>query len=561
MLTRLSVRNFKLFEEVDIELGQRVVLIGPNNSGKTSALQALALWNAGLKRWIEKRGAREVPSNTRGVTLLRHELVSIPVPSARLLWNRLRTRLSANQNLPIEIWVEGEAQEGAWQAGFEFLYANEQSLYCKPALEGNRRLPVPEVVRTVQIAYLPPMSGLTTNEPLLQRGAIAVRLGEGRTAEVLRNLCYQVYESSPDNWRQVCQSIERLFGTQLETPTYIPERGEIQLYYRDRSTRLELVSCGRGQQQTLLLLAHMYANPKSVILLDEPDAHLEILRQRQIYQVLSEVAEQTESQILAASHSEVLLNEAAERDIVIAFLGRPHRIDDRGNQLLKALRDIGFEDYYLAEQKGWVLYLEGSTDLAILQAFANTLQHPAKSHLERPFVKYVGNQPRKAIDHFYGLREAKSDLVGFALFDRLEKGIIPDPNLKMHAWRMREIENYLCTRTTLLSYARYLAEKEFGALFREQWVEEMNLAIEQLVSALRTLNKPDPFGGELKVSEEFLTPLFAKFFQAINLQNRLQKSDFHILAQHVPPEEIDTEVVEVLDAIVEVAQQARPQAG
>jgi predicted ATP-dependent endonuclease of OLD family len=39
MLTQLIIRNFKLFDEVAIELGERVVFVGPNNSGKTSALQ------------------------------------------------------------------------------------------------------------------------------------------------------------------------------------------------------------------------------------------------------------------------------------------------------------------------------------------------------------------------------------------------------------------------------------------------------------------------------------------------------------------------------------------
>ena len=42
MLTRMRIRNFKRFEDSDIELGKAVVLIGPNNSGKTTALQALA---------------------------------------------------------------------------------------------------------------------------------------------------------------------------------------------------------------------------------------------------------------------------------------------------------------------------------------------------------------------------------------------------------------------------------------------------------------------------------------------------------------------------------------
>ena len=68
-----------------------------------------------------------------------------------------------------------------------------------------------------------------------------------------------------------------------------------------------------------------------------------------------------------------------DRDVVIAFLGKPHRIDDRGSQLLKSLRTIGFEQYYQAEQQGWVLYLEGTTDLPILQAFAHKVNHPAQT--------------------------------------------------------------------------------------------------------------------------------------------------------------------------------------
>ena len=47
MLTKLICRNFKNLEEVNIELGNPVVFIGPNNSGKTTALQALALWDIG----------------------------------------------------------------------------------------------------------------------------------------------------------------------------------------------------------------------------------------------------------------------------------------------------------------------------------------------------------------------------------------------------------------------------------------------------------------------------------------------------------------------------------
>lgn len=65
MLTKLTLRNFKRFDDVEIELANPVVFIGPNNSGKTSAMQALALWDIGVKRWHEKRKGRSGPENVQ----------------------------------------------------------------------------------------------------------------------------------------------------------------------------------------------------------------------------------------------------------------------------------------------------------------------------------------------------------------------------------------------------------------------------------------------------------------------------------------------------------------
>ena len=77
MLTKLTIRNFKRFGEVEIELGSPVVFIGPNNSGKTSAMQALALWDIGLKRWNEKRsGKKSTPEKRPGVTVNRQNAMS-----------------------------------------------------------------------------------------------------------------------------------------------------------------------------------------------------------------------------------------------------------------------------------------------------------------------------------------------------------------------------------------------------------------------------------------------------------------------------------------------------
>lgn len=569
MLTRLTIRNFKLFEEVEIELGERVVLIGPNNAGKTSALQALALWDLGAKRWLEKRGVGPVPEKRPGVTINRRDLIAVPVPSAKLLWRNLHVREGGRaegrvrtQNVLIEISVEGVHQGKTWTCGLEFDYANEESFYCRPLRTSNgQRMEVPEHLASLRLAYLPPMSGLASQETRLEMGAINVRLGEGRTAEVLRNLCWQVLvsENGPEKWRAIAEQITALFGVKLNEPRYIKERGEIVMDYRTRDgTTLDLSASGRGQQQTLLLLAHMAANPGAVLLLDEPDAHLEILRQRQIYQVLTDQAARTGSQIIAASHSEVILNEAADRDIVIAFVGQPHRIDDRGSQVLKALREIGFEHYYLAEETGWVLYLEGSTDLAMLRAFADALNHPARQLLERPFVHYVGNQPRKALEHFHALREAKRDLVGIAIYDRLEANLPDDPSLTQRMWRRRELENYLCQRETLLAFAEDQGRKQHGELFGATWRSKMEEAIEQIESALKTLDK-DPWSADIKASDDFLSPLFRQFYESLGLPNLMRKTDYHALAAFVPADRMDPEIREALDAIVATARAAKPR--
>jgi len=566
MLTKLTLRNFKLFSEVEIDLAERVVFIGPNNSGKTSALQAIALWDVGVKRWLEKRGSENIPTERAGVTINRQDLIAIPVPSAKLLWRDLHVRegerledKTRTRNVRLEIGVEG-ADDKVWQCHLEFDYANEESIYCRPPLgPDGRRMSVPVHLRNLSVAYLPPMSGLAAREDRLEIGSIRVRLGEGRTAEVLRNLCWQVLQSEDgeQKWEEICAFIERLFGSKLNRPRYIAERGEIVMDYRtSANTLLDISASGRGEQQTLLLLAHMAIHSGAVLLLDEPDAHLEILRQRQIYEVLSQQAEQTNSQLIAASHSEVVLNEAAKRDVVVAFVGRPHRIDDRGSQLLKALRDIGFDQYYLAETTGWVLYLEGSTDLFILSALARRLEHPAQALLERPFIHYVANQPRKAQEHFYALREARRDLVGLAIYDRLDAGLPNDPHLRQIMWSRRELENYLCRRETLLAYAEEKGRRQVGELFAPVWREAMERAIQEIEQALRTLGK-DAWSADVKASDEFLTPLFQQFYRALGLPNEMSKTNFHLLADFVPPQAIDDEIRQALDAIEESAEKAR----
>ena len=393
-------------------------------------------------------------------------------------------------------------------------------------------------------------------------GALSGLVGQGRTAEVLRNLCLRVFRGHPDRWENLVDHMSALFGSELEPPDHSPASDEIAMTYRERGVTLDVSTSGRGFQQTLLILAYMYANPGAVLLLDEPDAHLEILRQREIYRLMTDAASQSGSQAIIASHSEVLLAEAVDKHLVIAFLGTPHRVDDRGSEVHKALGEIGFEHYFQAEQTGWVLFLEGSTDLAILRAFARRLGHDrAMRALERPYVHYVADQPVVAWRHFAGLREALPELRGMAVFDRLGRDLGGN-GLRMVMWKRREIENYLCTKATLERFvAETTAGDALGPLFVESEIQTrltaLDESIEDVQRAMSILGQGSPWDQDTKVSDVFLKPLFRTYFEKLGIPNLMNKKSFYELAEYVPTHEVDPEIAATLDAIADIAEAAQ----
>ncbi len=570
MITRFRISNFKRLTEATLELGSAAVFIGPNNSGKTTALQALALWDIGWRRWAEKRDS-SAPAERQGVTINRRDLFAIPVPSAKLLWKDLHTQDSdrrdgkpKTEKVLITLEAEGVHEDKPWRCVLEFYYANEESFYCRLKEGENGR--VPEGARRHAVVFLPPMSGLAEREYRRETGEISVLIGEGQTAQVLRNLCWQLFTKEDKNtWDSLVEHIDSLFHVRLNEPKYIKERSELTLTYRERNgVELDISSSGRGCQQVLLLLSFLLANPGSLLLLDEPDAHLEILRQRDVYNLLTDVAASNGSQIIAASHSEIVLQEAAERDVVMAFVGRPHRIDtrSRSSQVKKALESIRMADYYLAEQKGWMLYLEGSTDLAILRRLAERLNHPAKAVLDGlvPVIYLGGNKPQEARDHFHGLREAKPDLVGFALFDRLDRELQTASQLTERMWSCREIENHLVSPASLRAFVQQgLREDDLiEQAERKNRLATLEVCLDEITHALTITNKPDPWGPDIKVTDDFLDPLFKLFYERLGTPQQTFKRDYHGLADAIPVEEIAPDVAAVLDAILEVANRANP---
>lgn len=573
MITGIKIKNFKVLVDTDwIPLEGNAVFIGPNNSGKTTALQALALWNYGIQKWFEKRQNSKATIRT-GAVMNRRDLFSIPVSNSKFIWTDLFPltserddigKIKGTKNIHIEIVVKGINKGREWICGLEFRYDNEEAIYVKPlqGLDNNMANEDIEFIQQINVAFLPPMSGLKLEEEKLLFSTVEYRMGEGRTAEVLGNLCYQVLNpenetlrknrNPEEDWELMNEKLKNLFLITLLKPE-LDNKGLLKLKYRDaKGIEFEINSSGRGMQQIILLLAYILIKPKCIILLDEPDAHLEMLKQEQVYELLSDIARMKGSQLLIASHSEVVLNKAFSiEDNVIAFF--PHskpNIFKEKKEIKKALETIGLEEYYLAQKNGWILYLEGGTDLPILKKFAKILNHNVLNMLENSFHKCLNcNDPKTARRHFTGLKAAKPTLTGIVIYDNIENALNQVDSLYETRWERNEIENYFFNQKIMIDWAKgKISDDLFGYNQAEERESAMQKALDDILPGAAKRDKDDSWWYQCKASLEIEKVLKA-YYKYLNSPCDSSKAKYIDIMDYLTADMLTNEITEKLDFI------------
>ena len=499
LLHYLEIENFKQFGACQrIELAHPAVLIGPNNCGKTSAIQALALWSQAVRSWYDAR--KESTAKERPATSLnRLAIVAVPVQRTRFFWHNTHVR-KGNKDIPIVITVGVEFKGVVHRLPMRFRNQGDELVYCTPDESVISNLDLIRYAATLRLELLYPMSGLDTDEPILQPGRIDVLLGQGRTADVLRNLCLAVAKSSSTDWLRIVGLMKRLFNVQLGTPEET-SRGGITLSYRQKNVKdaLDISSAGRGMLQMLLVFAYLYSHKGSVLLVDEPDAHLEILRQKQIYVLLRDIASENGAQVVMVTHSEQILDEALDRNLTLLLDGRADDLAKK-HDIRNSLKHFGAEHYIRARERGYVLYVEGGKDIDMLRELGKLLNHRAASVWdERINTFYVqNNYPLQTADaelerveggfgitprdHFNGLRGLLPNLQGLAILDNdgQNRKDSSAESLMIHYWRRYEAENYFVTPALLRSYAlsRYPAED----LFAQQKTAAIDSALAEVIT-------------------------------------------------------------------------------
>lgn len=472
LLHYIEIENFKRFgDKQRIELDHPAVLIGPNNCGKTSAIQALALWSQAVRNWYDVRKDSSAKERT-ATSLNRLSIVAVPVTRTRFFWHNTRVR-KGNQDIPMVLTVGVEHQGQVKALSMRFRSQGDELVYCTPDESVISNLDLIKHAAYIKVELLYPMSGLETEEKILKPGAVDVLLGQGQTAQVLRNLCLMVFNQSNEDWQRVTHLMQRLFAVELTAPLETT-RGSIELQYRQLGVKelLDVASSGRGFQQMLLIFAYLYSHKGSVLLVDEPDAHLEILRQKQVYVLLRDIASENGSQVVMVTHSEVILDEALDTNLTLLLEGRAD--DLAGKQDIRnSLKHFGADHYVKARERGYVLYVEGGTDLDMLRELATRLQHPVATiwderinsfyvqnnypfqDLDAELERVEGGFGLTPRDHFHGLHNLLPELQGLAILDNdgQNRQNRDEGALKIRYWKRYEAENYFITPELLREYA------------------------------------------------------------------------------------------------------------
>ncbi|MBI2480970.1 MAG: AAA family ATPase, partial [Planctomycetia bacterium] len=287
MIREVTIRRFKRFEEVTFTIPGNVVVAGPNNCGKTTLLQAIATFAFAFDQWKMRNDFQRHGGHYTKVPIGRLAFYSVPLRAFDLLW---KDRVSTG-NIEIELnFIDGSA------VTMEIRSDSTEQIYVRP-------LPntPPEKLRELQLSaiYVPSMTGLSTDEPVYREPKINQLLGQGKPGDVLRNLLVMAHQGS--SWENLVTTIQRLFAFKLLPPD--SNLADIVAEYEVHAggPRFDIASAGSGFQQVLMLLTFLHARPASVLLLDEPDAHLHVLLQDSIYHELLTVAVTQKSQLIVAT--------------------------------------------------------------------------------------------------------------------------------------------------------------------------------------------------------------------------------------------------------------------
>ena len=312
MITELFLKNFRGFEKHAVPLRQLTIIVGKNNAGKSTIVEALRLVSAvtsryqsldyrRLPRWLDRnRRERAVFPSTKDFDF-RHEAVFHRLGEAPA---EISAKFSSGEK--VEIFI------GPDLAVFGII-KDSNGLVIENKGQANR-------VRLPQVSILPQIGPLQEEERILEEGYIRRSLASSRSSLHFRNQLHYMRQHFRSFKELVEETWHGLSLDAVELKELPPADRGASLFIRDVDFSAEAGWVGHGLQmwlQTMWFLTHCAG--ANTMILDEPDVYMHADLQRRLIRMLRSRKHQT----IVATHSIEIMSEVEPDEILVIDRRRP----------------------------------------------------------------------------------------------------------------------------------------------------------------------------------------------------------------------------------------------
>ena len=483
MISGLYIKNFRGFSEHFLPLGPLTVIVGENNAGKTTVVEALRLVSIITLRY-KNLSFNYPPSNTE----IPRAFVGIS-PSAKNLqinFNALFHRYSGPPAIIGANFVNGTSIE-IYVLGGGKLHAVIKDAAGKIVKDRQtaKRIDLPSV------SILPQVAPLQRQEKILSedyvRGAMSSRLAPlhfRNQLKVMANFFPEFKSVVEDTWPGV-QVRELIWQSDFPGE-------DLYLEIRNENFVAEVAEMGHGLQmwlQTMWFLT--LAKNASTVILDEPDVYMHADLQRRIIRFLKNRYEQ----MIVTTHSVEIMSEVQPDEILVVDKNRSES-SFAGSipAVQRVLKDLGsIHNLHLARllHAKKMIIVEGQ-DLKILRIFQDKLFPNSTT----PFQ----GVPNMSIGGWGGWKFAIGGSMVFCnafgenikCYCVLDSDYHTDSEIKkrydeasrqgvqLHIWQKKEIENYLLLPDVIARFIKGRAKEQISQLDSSEIQKQIEVFSDEL---------------------------------------------------------------------------------
>lgn len=345
MINSIRIKGFKKISDTTFDLDRINIFIGANNSGKSSVLQAIQ-FAIGTAQTGSRVGTRKNSSgDSESFTADASSFLYLPIRELEaLIHDRKLT-----QSLGADITFFSES------ANTTISIKRGKNRNLAVSMTVSELLLVLKDTQAPYCVYTPGLSGISIGEEFKTKAVVLKSATRGDSNLYLRNILLLLKEKT-SSWDKFTKSVQRFFPEYSINVEFSADTDEtINVYVEmkdeeDKVIQLPIDAMGTSALQVLQILSYVYYFNPPMLILDEPDTHLHPNNQRLLISLLDEISLETGMQVLIATHSRHIIDEA--RDIASFFWMQNGTLskkiisdeDDLQRDFIQILLDLGAMD-------------------------------------------------------------------------------------------------------------------------------------------------------------------------------------------------------------------------